>query len=97
MKKSTKKHTTKSGYIITIVSSRGQVTIPQEIRDRLHIGKGSLISFEPMKRGVLILPMKVEPQDPYTEEEWNKIEKLSETKGKTFDNSEDAKKFISKL
>jgi len=97
MKKSTKKHSTDSSYVITIVSSRGQVTIPQEIRDRFHIAKGSIISFEPMKKGVLIVPMKVEPQDPYTEEEWEKIEKLSETKGTTFDNPKDAKEFISKL
>lgn len=97
MSKITKKRATDSGYIITIVSSRGQVTIPQEIRDHLHIGKGSILSFAPMKKGVLIVPMKVEPQDPYTDEEWKKIKKISEAKGKTFDNPEKAKEFISKL
>jgi len=96
MPKTKKKRITDSGYIITVVSSRGQVTIPQEIRDHLHIGKGSIISFAPTKKGVLIVPMKVEPQDPYTDEEWKKIDKLSASKGKTFDNPEAAKEFISK-
>jgi len=97
MKKTIKKHTTDSGYMITIVSSRGQITIPQEIRNHLHIGKGSIISFAPTKKGVLIMPMKVEPQNLYTEEEWKKIEKLSKTTGRSFDNPEEAKEFISKL
>ena len=97
MKKTTKKQATGSGRALTTVSSRGQVTIPRKIRARLHIGKGSIISFEPVEKGVLIIPMKVEPQDPYTEKEWKQIEKLSETKGTTFDTPEDAKEFISKL
>lgn len=97
MKKTVKKKSKKSSRKITIVSSRGQVTIPQDIRDVLHISEGSIIGFEPTGRGVLIVPMKVEPKDPYTKEEWEKIEKLSKTKGKIFDNPEDAKKFIADL
>ena len=84
-------------FRMAIVSSRGQLTIPQDIRALMHIKKGSAVGFEPTRRGILMRPMKVEPQDPYTEEEWSKIEKLSKTKGKIYKTTEGAKKHIADL
>ena len=69
-------------FRMAIISSRGQVTVPQDIRAFMHIKKGTVIGFEPTRYGVLMKAMKVEPEDPYTEEEWNKIEKLAKGKVK---------------
>ncbi|MFA6637082.1 MAG: AbrB/MazE/SpoVT family DNA-binding domain-containing protein [Candidatus Omnitrophota bacterium] len=84
-------------FRMAIISSRGQVTIPQDIRALLHVKRGSVIGFEPTRRGVLMVAMKVQPQDPYTEEEWKKIEKLSKGEGTVYNTAEEAKKHISDL
>ncbi|MCK4463639.1 MAG: AbrB/MazE/SpoVT family DNA-binding domain-containing protein [Candidatus Omnitrophica bacterium] len=84
-------------FRMAIISSRGQLTLPQDIRILMHIRKGSIVGFEPTRRGVLMRPMKVEPEDPYTEEEWDKIEKLSKSKGEIHKSAEEAKKHIADL
>ena len=86
-----------SFFRMAIISSRGQVTIPQDVRDVMHVERGSVVGFEPTKRGMLIVPMRVEPESPYTEAEWKKIEKLSKSKGKVYHNVEDAIKHLTKL
>ncbi len=91
------KKTDNYSFRMAIISSRGQVTIPRDIRDLMHVGEGSVLGFEPAKRGVIMMPMNVEPKDPYTEEEWKRIEKLSKNKGKTYDNADEAKKHIADL
>ena len=101
--KTLKKKTTRkliaehAAFRMAIISSRGQVTIPQDIRSLLHVKRGSVIGFEPMRKGVLMVPMKVQPQDPYTEEEWKKIEKLSKSEGTVYNTVEEAKKHIANL
>jgi bifunctional DNA-binding transcriptional regulator/antitoxin component of YhaV-PrlF toxin-antitoxin module len=84
-------------FRMAIISSRGQVTIPQDVRDIMRIKRGSVIGFEPTKKGILMVAMKVEPEYPYTEAEWEKIEKLSKSKGKIYNNVEDAKRHIANL
>jgi len=101
--KAAKRKTTKRAtaehmvFRMAIISSRGQVTIPQDIRSLLHVKRGSVIGFEPKRGGIMMVPMKVEPQDPYTEEEWKKIEKLSKSKGAVYNTVEEAKKHIADL
>ena len=46
----------------TTVSSKGQVTIPKELRDRLGIEPGTLLEFE-AEQGRLVA-RKVRPSDP---------------------------------
>lgn len=86
-----------ASFRMAIISSRGQVTIPQDVRDIMHIRKGSVVGFEPTKRGILMVAMKVEPENPYSEAEWKKIEKLSKSKGKVYHTAEEAKKHVSNL
>ncbi len=88
---------TEQAFRIALVSSRGQITIPQDVRDIMRIRKGSVVGFEPTKRGVLMVGMKVEPASPYTEAEWHKIGKLSRGKGKTYNTPEEAKRHIANL
>ncbi len=47
----------------TTVSSKGQVTIPKELRDRLGIEPGTRLQFE-AERGRLVA-RKVQPTDPF--------------------------------
>ncbi|MBU0768509.1 MAG: AbrB/MazE/SpoVT family DNA-binding domain-containing protein [Proteobacteria bacterium] len=103
MKKTAKRKNMKKAVVeqlvfrMAIISSRGQVTIPQDIRSLLHVRRGSVVGFEPTRRGVLMVPMKVQPQDPYTEKEWSKIEKLSKGEGAVYNTVEEAKKHIADL
>jgi len=86
-----------SSFRMAIISSRGQITIPQDVREIMHIRRGSVVGFEPTRRGILMVAMKVQPQNYYTEEEWLKIEKLSKAKGRTYKTAEKAKKHIADL
>jgi bifunctional DNA-binding transcriptional regulator/antitoxin component of YhaV-PrlF toxin-antitoxin module len=84
-------------FRMAIISSRGQVTIPQDVRDIMRVKRGSVVGFEPTKRGILMVAMKVEPENPYTEAEWEKIEKLSKGKGKVYHSAEEAKRHVANL
>jgi AbrB family looped-hinge helix DNA binding protein len=41
------------------VQEKGQITIPTEVRRKLGLGKGDLVSVEETTNGVLITPQKV--------------------------------------
>ncbi|MBS3647774.1 AbrB/MazE/SpoVT family DNA-binding domain-containing protein [Pseudaminobacter sp. 19-2017] len=43
------------------VTSKGQVTIPKEIRDRLGIGPGSEVDFVPSQEGVRLVAVDEDP------------------------------------
>ena len=97
-KKQAYKRLSKNAYFrMAIMSSRGQVTVPQDVRELMHVKRGSVVGFEPTKRGILMVAMKVAPRDPYTKEEWEKIEKLSKSEGKVYNTAEEAKKHIADL
>ncbi len=69
---------------ISIISSRGQLTIPQPIRELCKISEGTIVAFEPQREGILLRPLKAIAEDSYTPEEWKKIEKLRKEKGIRF-------------
>ena len=80
--------------VVTTVSSKGQVTIPAQIRKILRINHpGDLIGFTPIKEGVLIKHLELKEEE-FTEDEWDKLEKLADKKGKTYKN---AKAFLNAL
>lgn len=79
------------------VTSKGQVTIPNRIREILHVSTGACIAFGVSKEGVILLPCKIIAEAPYTAAEWAKIEKLASAKGKVYKNSKKAKKHIEAL
>jgi AbrB family looped-hinge helix DNA binding protein len=79
------------------ITSKGQVTIPNRIRQLLHLKEGSAVGFSLTKNGVVLVPCQVTAQSPYTPKEWAKIEKLANTKGKIFSSKEKAKNFIKSL
>ncbi|HBU08017.1 MAG TPA: AbrB/MazE/SpoVT family DNA-binding domain-containing protein [Candidatus Omnitrophica bacterium] len=79
------------------VTSKGQVTIPNRIREILHVSTGACIAFGVGKEGVILLPCKVTAESPYTPAEWARIEKLASAKGKIYKSAKEAKRHIESL
>lgn len=38
----------------SVITERGQITLPKELRDRLGLKAGTVITFVPSKQGILI-------------------------------------------
>ena len=81
----------------TKMTSKGQVTIPNRVRKLLHLQEGSSIAFTVTKHGIILVPCEVTARSPYSPKEWQKIEKLSGEKGKTFVSDDAAKKYLAGL
>lgn len=79
------------------VTSKGQVTIPNRIREILHVSTGACIAFGISKEGIILLPCKVIAESPYTPSEWAKIERIASLKGKVYKSAKTAKKHIAAL
>jgi len=79
------------------VTSKGQVTIPNRIRQILHVSAGTSVAFGVGKEGIILLPCKITAESPYTACEWAKIEKLAAKKGKMYKSADKAKKHIEAL
>lgn len=82
---------------LAIISSRGQLTIPQAVRELCKISEGTIVAFEPQREGVFLKPLKVTAEDIYEPNEWAKIEKLRGEKGIKFTSSDEAIEYIDNL
>lgn len=79
------------------VTSKGQVTIPNHVRQILNLKEGVSVAFGLGKEGIVLFPCKVVAESPYTIKEWRKIEKIASTKGVYYATAKDAKKHIEAL
>jgi AbrB family looped-hinge helix DNA binding protein len=79
------------------ITSKGQITIPNQIRKLLHLETGASVAFGLTKAGVVLMPCEVTAKSPYTAKEWEKIEKLAGKKGKIVSNADAAKKHLAGL
>ena len=79
------------------ITSKGQVTIPNQVRKILNLEQGSTVIFGIGKEGVVLLPCKVIVDSPYTPKEWEKIEKIVAEKGRVYKTAKRAKKHIESL
>jgi len=79
------------------LTSKGQVTIPNQVRKILHLEEGSTIIFGLGKEGIVLMPCKVIAESPYTAREWEKIERIVAEKGKVYKTSKKAKRYIKGL
>ena len=80
------------------VTSKGQTTIPRAVRAMLGLKEGSEIAFKPATHGFMLVRVTttIKEENPYTPQEWKKIEKLASVKGKTFHSAEAALKYLHK-
>lgn len=85
--------------VIARVSTKGQVTIPQSVRELLHISKkGDLVGFKPTPEGVLMKHLALTAADEeLTNAEWKKLERLAGQKGKVYTKAVDFLKDLGKL
>ncbi len=79
------------------ITSKGQVTIPNQVRKILHLDVGSTVVFGLGKDGIMLLPCKVVPELPYNPKEWEKIKKIVAEKGIIYNFTKKAKKHIKNL
>lgn len=64
---------------IVLLSEKGQVTIPQDIRRKLHISKGDALLVELAEDGsILLRPAAVLPLETYSPERLRDFEKEDE-------------------
>ncbi len=64
-----------------VVSSRGQITLPAEVRERLGIRPGSVVILEEQEGGVMVRPAAVVEIEVYSDDQinrWDAEDKLSE-------------------
>jgi len=85
-------------YYLSHVTSKGQTTIPRAVRAMLGLKKGSEIAFKPATYGFMLVRVTttIKEENPYTPQEWKRIEKLASAKGKTFHSAEAALKHLHK-
>lgn len=81
---------------IARLNVKGQITIPNALRKSCLDGS-KYVGFKVTPYGILLVPLEVKEKDPYTAQEWKKIEELALCKGKTYKSAKDAKKHIDAL
>jgi AbrB family looped-hinge helix DNA binding protein len=92
------KATKKKRYYVSRMTSKGQTTIPKEVRAILGLKEGSEIAFKPETGGFMMIRVTttIKESDPYTQAEWRKIKKLASKKGRTFKTEEALLKYLHK-
>ena len=85
--------------ITATVSSKGQITIPQEIREILGISeKGDIVGFQIEKNSILVKKLElIEPEEKFSKEEWKKLAHLARQKGKVYNSGKKFLKALGKL
>ena len=84
---------------VSHLTSKGQATIPRQVRAILGLVEGSEIAFKPEKGGFMLIRVTttIKEADPYTPREWGKIKKLASEKGKAFKSAKAALKYLHSL
>ena len=93
------KTTAKNRLYVSHVTSKGQTTIPKQVRTLLGLKEGSEIAFKPATGGFMLVRVTtvIREENPYSMAEWRAIEKLSSEKGKRFKNAKSALKHLHSL
>ena len=88
----------RSRCYVSHITSKGQTTIPRAVRVMLGLREGSEIAFKQATHGFMLVRVTttIKEENPYTPQEWKKIENLASAKGKTFPSAETALKHLHK-
>jgi AbrB family looped-hinge helix DNA binding protein len=79
------------------VTSKGQVTIPLNIREILRLEPGSTVMFKITENGVILLPCEIVEKPAYSAQEWKRIGRLVAEKGKEYKTAKSAKQHLDSL
>lgn len=81
-------------YLSTI-SSKGQLTLPKKVREKLHLQTGELVRMELSQGGVLLKKTELQTvSDDFSDEEWDVLRKMASEKGRRYSTRQ---KFLSTL
>ena len=87
-----------SNVLTAPLTEKGQVTIPKSIRMLLKLEGQNIVGFRVAHGKVEIVSIEVKAaSNPFTEEEWKKIERLAHQRGKVFKSAEKAKEYARSL
>ncbi len=79
------------------LTSKGQLTVPAPIREIFDLKKGSTVIFKVTDKGVLFMPCELKARDPYSPQEWEKIERLVAERGKAYKTMRSARQHLRSL
>lgn len=80
------------------ITSKGQVTLPAQVRKMLRLDKGQPVAFCLDRRGVFLSRCRLDiEKSAFSLAQWRKIERLAAVKGKEFACAEEAKKHVRTL
>jgi AbrB family looped-hinge helix DNA binding protein len=81
-------------YLSTI-SSKGQITIPKNLRESLQIQTGQVVVMISAKGGIILKKAEIKTEsDSLSGEEWEVLKQLSMARGKRYSSG---KKFLASL
>lgn len=80
---------------LSTVSSKGQITIPRNLRDALKLETGQVVLMEPARGGLLLKKAEIKTEgDDFSDGEWEILREMSSKKGKRYSTG---KKFLVSL
>lgn len=77
------------------LSQRKTVTIPGQILKHVGVEPGDFFEITEDGRRIILTPKIIE--DRFTEEEWEKLEKLAREKGKVYKGASEAKNHLKRM
>ena len=69
--------------LVATVSSKGQVTLPKQVRELLHLRMGDYVRFDPKAGGVWVSRVTLEPEG-LTEDQWKALGRLADQTGRRY-------------
>lgn len=72
---------------LAILSSKGQLTVPRPLRERLKLGTGQRLLLEESQGGILIKKASIQEAEEDLElgdDQWKELKRLASAKGKTY-------------
>ena len=69
---------------LAILSSKGQLTVPRQIREKLDFEKGQKLLLEIMEKTLVVKKATIQVEENLEAEEWEELKKLASHKGKTY-------------
>jgi len=77
------------------LTERNTITIPKEILKNIGSKPGDYFEITDDGHRIILIPKTVD--DRFSEEEWKKLERIAEEKGKTYKSAAEAKKHLEGL
>ena len=77
------------------ISARNTITLPKEILERIGVDAGDFLEIIENGRQIILTPKVLE--DPFSYEEWEKLEHIVKEEGTIYSNAEDAKEHLRRL